>query len=107
MKIDDPHQIQQWLAAGVASAEVLPEAHWASGHLPGAAHLPLEGLEPRALATFPDKEAPLILYCSSATCRNSHEAAARLERLGYRALRVFTGGKAAWKAAGLPLEVAP
>lgn len=107
MKTDDLQRIQQWLTEGVPFAEVLPAAHWASGHLPGAAHLPLEGLEARAPTLFPDRAAPLVLYCSSDTCANSHQAAARLERLGYSAVHVFTGGKAAWKAAGLPLELAP
>lgn len=104
MKIEDPHQVAAWLAEGVPCAEVLPPAHWEDGHLPGAANLPLEGLEARAAALFPDKTRTLVLYCSNERCRNSHEAAARLERVGYSAVHVFVGGKAAWKAAGLPLE---
>lgn len=106
MKISDPTQVQRLLASGVKSAEVLPHAHYASGHLPGAVNLPLEGLEQRAQALFPDKQTALLLYCSSETCRNSHQAQEHLARLGYTAVYVFTGGKAAWKAAGLPLEVA-
>ena len=105
MKIRDPNQVQQWLAGGVRSAEVLPPTHFARGHLPGAVNLPLEGLEQRASSLFPDKQAALVLYCSSESCRNSHLAQERLTRLGYTAVHVFTGGKAAWTAAGLPLEV--
>jgi hypothetical protein len=30
---------------------------------------------------------------------------AEAERLGYRDVKVFVGGKAAWKEAGLPFEV--
>lgn len=106
MKISDPLKVQQMLERGVKSAEVLPAAYWASGHLPGAANLPLDGLEQRAQALFPDKGAPLVLYCSSETCNNSHQAEERLTAAGSTAVHVFTGGKAAWKDAGLPLEVA-
>lgn len=106
MKISDPDQVQQLLANGVRSAEVLPPTYYVSGHLPGAVNLPLDGLEQRAAELFPDKQAALVLYCASATCTNSHQAQARLARLGYTDVRVFTGGKAAWQAAGLPLEVA-
>lgn len=105
MKVSDLNQVQQWLASGVRSAEVLPPTHFGRGHLPGAVNLPLEGLEQRAPALFPDKQAALLLYCSSETCSNSHQAQERLTRLGYTAVHVFTGGKAAWQAAGLPLEV--
>jgi rhodanese-related sulfurtransferase len=93
------------LSSQVLIAEVLPASHYAGGHLPGAVHLPLEGLEKRAREVIPHAESPVVLYCSGPTCSNSHQAAERLERLGYRDVKVFVGGKAAWKEAGLPLEV--
>jgi rhodanese-related sulfurtransferase len=91
-------------SGGVLLAEVLPAPYYESGHLPGAVHLPLEGLEKRAAEVIPHKESAVVLYCSGPTCSNSHQAAERLERLGYRDVKVFVGGKAAWKEAGLPLE---
>lgn len=105
MKFSDPKQMQQLLASGVPSAEVLPPSYWRSGHLPGAHSLPLEDLESRAVELFPDRSQALVVYCASESCMSSHQAAERLARIGYTAVHVFTGGKAAWRDAGLSLEV--
>lgn len=86
--------------------EVLSEQHWASGHIPGAKAMPLDRIAEVARTEAPDKDGPVVLYCASDTCRNSHLAAEKLATLGYRALFVYAGGKADWKAAGLELEVA-
>ncbi|MGZ3451987.1 MAG: rhodanese-like domain-containing protein [Polyangiales bacterium] len=93
------------LSSEVLIAEVLPASYYSSGHLPGAVHLPLEGLEKRAGELIPHKDSAVVLYCSGPTCTNSHQAAERLARIGYRDVKVFVGGKAAWKEAGLPFEV--
>src|SRR5947208_16987404 len=78
-------------------AEVLPARYFAEGHLPGAVHLPLEGLEEAATHALPNRNREVVLYCANSTCRNSHQAAERLGRLGYGDVRVFTGGKSAWQ----------
>lgn len=85
--------------------EVLPEASFAAGHLPGAFAMPLERIREVATEVAPDKTRAIVLYCASDTCLNSHVAAEKLERLGYRSVAVYAGGKAEWAAAGLPLEV--
>ncbi len=85
-------------------AEVLPSRYYDSGHLPGAIHLPLADLEQRAAQVFGDLQTEIVLYCSGPTCTNSQRAASRLAELGYRAVRVFQGGKQLWSEAGLPLE---
>jgi rhodanese-related sulfurtransferase len=87
----------------VTVGEVLPLAHYRAGHLPGAIHLPLEGLE-RSAATLSPR-ATLVLYCAGPTCRNSDQAAERLMRGGHDDVRVFRGGKQEWRDAGLALEV--
>ena len=53
---------------------------------------------------LPDWKQEIVVYCASATCRNSHIAAGTLERLGYENVAVYAGGKEDWTAAGLPLE---
>jgi rhodanese-related sulfurtransferase len=53
---------------------------------------------------LPDKHAPVVVYCASATCKNSHQAAEALIAIGYEDVHVYVEGKADWKAAGLPLE---
>jgi rhodanese-related sulfurtransferase len=85
-------------------AEILPPQYFEQGHLPGAINLPLEGFAAAAVAALPEREAAVVVYCASDTCQNSDMAARRLQALGYTNVRVFRGGKAAWKAAGLPLQ---
>jgi rhodanese-related sulfurtransferase len=97
-------ELQARIARGDALvvAEVLPVRYYESGHLPGAVHLPLEAVD--GVAAGLRKEQEIVVYCSGPTCRNSEQAAARLVGLGFAAVRVFRGGKAAWQEAGLPLE---
>lgn len=87
-------------------AEILGPQYFAKGHLPGALNLPLEGLAENAARLLPDKTAALVVYCASSTCQNSHIAQRKLHSLGYQDVRVFAGGKAAWKEAGRPLVAA-
>jgi rhodanese-related sulfurtransferase len=84
--------------------EILPRDYFERGHLPGAENLPLEGLDHAIVARVPERDTPIVTYCSGPTCNNSHLAARRLRELGYTDVRVFTGGKAAWRDAGLPFE---
>ena len=84
-------------------AEILGPQHFASGHLPGALNLPLEGFSEAALRALPNQAAEVVVYCASTTCQNSDIAARKLLALGYGNVRVFRGGKAAWREAGLPL----
>jgi rhodanese-related sulfurtransferase len=90
-----------------AIVEVLPEEYFQAGHLPGALNLPLARLPLAFGGVLPDPNAEIVLYCSGPTCQNSHVAARALAERGYSKLRVFSGGKAAWTAAGERLEVAP
>jgi rhodanese-related sulfurtransferase len=86
---------------------VLAERHYRDGHLPGALPLPPAELASRIERLAPDPGTPIIVYCASATCRSSHQAAAALVQRGYRDVRVYAGGKADWADAGLPLEREP
>jgi rhodanese-related sulfurtransferase len=84
-------------------AEILGPHYFASGHLPGALNLPLEAFVERAAQALPSKQREIVVYCASATCQNSDIAARKLLALGYVNVRVFRGGKAAWRDAGHPL----
>lgn len=92
--------------APVTLVEVLPEPHFAAGHLPGAINLPLSALPTRARSLLPDPEAEVVVYCAGPTCQNSHVAQLALTGLGYRQVRSFRGGKAEWIAAGNELITA-
>lgn len=85
--------------------EALSEAHWASGHIPGARAMPLDRIAEVAAAFASDKAADVVVYCASETCQNSNIAAAKLASLGYTSVRVYPGGKAGWRASGHELEV--
>lgn len=95
------------LAEDFVLAEVLPEPYWRKEHLPGAIALPLDEVDARAARLFPDRATPIVLYCANDECLNSHVAARRLIAQGYTDVRVYEGGKADWRLAGLPLERGP
>ncbi|MDE3029846.1 MAG: rhodanese-like domain-containing protein [Paracoccaceae bacterium] len=84
--------------------DTLPASAFAAGHLPGAVNLVSDDILAQAPIRFPDREATLVVYCASETCKRAGLAAERLERLGYRSVFHYTGGKKDWIAAGLPLE---
>lgn len=84
--------------------EALPEKYYRDWHLPGARHLPHDEVRALAPRVVPDKATPIVVYCASDSCRNSHIAASELSRLGYTDVAVFTGGKKAWSEAALPVE---
>jgi rhodanese-related sulfurtransferase len=67
-------------------------------------HLPHDEVRRRAETLVPDKAASIVVYCASASCRNSHIAASQLVSLGYTDVAVFTGGKEAWSEAGLRVD---
>jgi rhodanese-related sulfurtransferase len=85
--------------------EALPEKYYRDGHLPGARWFPHDRARELAAVAAPRKDDPVVVYCASATCSNSHVAAKALLDLGYRDVRVYAGGKADWIDAGLPLAL--
>jgi rhodanese-related sulfurtransferase len=84
--------------------EALPQRYYADGHLPGARWFPHDRAKELAAIAAPRKGDPIVVYCASATCQNSHVAAKALADLGYTDVRVYAGGKADWVDAGLPVE---
>ena len=88
----------------VAVAEALPRSYWEDGHLPTAVNLPHDANDATILATLPDRERPVIVYCANAACPNSGILARRLDQLGYLDVAAYEGGKQDWIEAGLPLE---
>jgi rhodanese-related sulfurtransferase len=74
------------------------------GHLPGARQIAHDKIDAAvAAAAIPDKSTEVVLYCASATCANSDQAAKRLTQLGYENVKVYKGGKADWADAGWSL----
>jgi rhodanese-related sulfurtransferase len=106
MKLIDTETLRLALASGrpPVLAEALPENYWSDWRLPGARHLPHDRVRELAAAVLPEKSAPVVVYCASKTCQNSHIAARLLEQLGYADVSVYPGGKEEWSQAGLPVE---
>jgi rhodanese-related sulfurtransferase len=83
--------------------EALDKKYYDNGHIPTARVLPPAEIG-RVPALVADRDQAIVLYCASATCQNSHQAAAELAKQGYRNVAVYAGGKADWVEAGLRLE---
>ena len=83
--------------------EALGAAYYADAHLPGAINIPPGHVDRLAPALLPDRQAPIVVYCTG-TGTSSDAVAQRLEELGYTAVAVYSGGKEDWVEHGLPLE---
>ncbi len=92
------------LGAPVILLEALPEKYYRHSHLPGARLFPHDQVRELASKLLAQKEAQIVVYCASASCSNSHQAAQTLTDLGYTDVRVYVEGKADWQAAGFALE---
>jgi rhodanese-related sulfurtransferase len=99
-------QLKEQLASSMPPVllEALPPKYYLDGHLPGAIHFPHDRVRSLAEAIIPDRSTGIVVYCASATCQNSHIAAAAMVSMGYKNVRVFAGGKKDWLEAGLPVE---
>jgi rhodanese-related sulfurtransferase len=98
-------QLRAEIAAGtVTVVETLGPLYYESAHLPGAINIPHTHVSALATSLLPDKDAPIVTYCSNTACRNSEIAANELVALGYINVRKYAEGKQDWTEAGLPLE---
>ena len=77
---------------------------FATGHLIGARHLPLDRLQDDLAKTVPDKKRPLILVCHSGM--RSQKALVIAKAQGYENAHSLGGGLKIWQEANLPLEKA-
>ena len=84
--------------------DTLPETAFRKGHLPGAINIRSDDILAEAPKRIPDKDAAIVVYCASETCKRAGLSAERLLSLGYTRVLHYVGGKADWVAAGQPLE---
>ena len=99
-------EVRHLLQKGALLVDARSQESYAEGHLPGAYSLPLAKVE-RLLDPFRlqvPADLPLVVYCSGNGCPDAFDLAKRLIAAGYRNVRVFEGGFAAWRAAGLPVR---
>jgi rhodanese-related sulfurtransferase len=83
----------------VVLIDVRPAADFQSEHLPGAINVPRAMIRKAELP----KNKLLMLYCGSASCMASHQAAQDLVAQGYTNVSVLDGGLAAWAAKSYPV----
>jgi rhodanese-related sulfurtransferase len=84
--------------------DALSPISYAGAHLPGAVNIPPRSCDELASRWIPDRAVEVVVYCAGPDCDSSVEVAQRLLELGYLNVRHFSGGKQAWREAGLPLE---
>ncbi|MFC7547247.1 rhodanese-like domain-containing protein [Plantactinospora sp. GCM10030261] len=88
----------------VTVVDTLGGDYYAQQHLPGAIPLVEAEVKDRAATLLPDRDAPIVTYCTGPTCPNSGRVADRLTTLGYTNVRKYADGIEDWVAASLPVE---
>jgi molybdopterin/thiamine biosynthesis adenylyltransferase/rhodanese-related sulfurtransferase len=100
----DPSEVAELMHEGVAIIDVRETEEYATGHLPGAKHVPRSSLETRIEGIVPDRSSQVILYCASGN-RSAYGARTLEQDLGYENVRSMTGGITLWKDRGYDVEV--
>ncbi len=100
----DPSEVQGLLDNGVALVDVRETEEFATGHLPGARHVPRGFLETRIEGTVPDRSQRVIVYCAGGT-RSALAARTLQEELGYEHVESMTGGITLWKDRGYKVDI--
>lgn len=79
--------------------DVRSAREYAIAHIPGSVNLwekEVEQIERR----YPDRTAPLVLYCNGPFCGKSRRVAAELLKRGYTSVRRYQLGLPVWRALG-------
>jgi molybdopterin/thiamine biosynthesis adenylyltransferase/rhodanese-related sulfurtransferase len=100
----DPATVREQLESGVLVVDVRQDEEWATGHIPGARHVPKSHLESRIEGVAPDKSQRVVLYCASGQ-RSAWAARTLIEDLGYESVESMTGGFTLWKDRGYQVDV--
>ncbi|WP_313315873.1 rhodanese-like domain-containing protein [Pulveribacter sp.] len=82
--------------------DVCEPEEYAAGHVGGAKNVPLGQLQERLPQVVKNKAVPLVLVCAKGP--RSARAAAIAKSLGYDRAQPLSGGLAAWREAGMPVE---
>jgi rhodanese-related sulfurtransferase len=86
--------------------DVRPREIYNQGHLPGALSFPLSRFDENIVQILDsiEQQSPLLLYCSSVECTDSHTFAKRLQSLRYDNIKVYSGGFRQWMEKGYEIE---
>lgn len=83
--------------------ETLMESDYNKWHLPGAINIHFKKIGEAARNQFSEDDT-VVLYCHDENCNASPLAAKKLDSLGFNNIYHYSGGKKAWKEAGMPIE---
>jgi molybdopterin/thiamine biosynthesis adenylyltransferase len=100
----DPSEAREQASNGAVLVDVREPEEWATGHVPGAKHVPKSYLESRIEGAVPDRSQHVILYCASGN-RSAWATRTLVEDLGYEQVESMTGGFTLWKDRGYEVEV--
>jgi hydroxyacylglutathione hydrolase len=96
-----PADVEARMNAGAIVVDVRSTAEWRSGHVTGSLHIPLGKLVSQ-MNERPRSQS-IVLVCESGS--RSAIGASLLAAAGFEDVTNLTGGIAAWRRDGLPLEV--
>lgn len=106
MKTITPAELNKLRQSGTSCAllDVRTPAEHEKIHVPGVHLVPVDDLDPEALAATKGfaKDKTIYILCHSGT--RAERAAHKMEAKGFRDCVVVEGGTAAWAAAGLPVN---
>lgn len=102
----EPEEVIVKAKEGALLIHTLPADHFEKAHLPGALNACVYQVTflDDVKATGADKDRAIVLYGSSSRSLDAATAAEKLHRAGYLKVFVLSGGIAAWRAAGFPVE---
>src|ERR1700716_294893 len=92
----DPAVVREQITNGAVLVDVRETDEFATGHIPGAKHVPRGYLESRIEGAVADRSAHVILYCQSGN-RSAYAARTLIEDLGYENVESMIGGITLWK----------
>lgn len=96
----------RFLKQGATFVDIRPPKDYAKSHIPGAVNLPLNKLSD-GVSTLP-KDKPVVVYESGLSagdvCASSRAAAGLLTGRGFKEVKVYHDGFAAWQKAGAPVQ---
>ncbi len=85
--------------------DVRSGSEYASGHVPGALHLPFRSVSSRVDGIRAERDEPVVVYCEHGP--RAWWAARSLRSAGFQQVRYLEGHMSGWKRDGLPLESLP
>lgn len=92
------------LAAGsVPVLDVRSAREYAIAHIPGSVNIWEKEIE-QISARYPDRAAPLVLYCNGPYCGKTRRTSAELLKHGYTNVRRYQLGLPVWRALGRTVE---